>query len=102
MEVNIAARSFVIIFHTMGFIERRQFQKHHKKMVCRKDEKDNRGAYKEYEITCWFDLTVLGRCCRHLFLLNKQRTFKLFGWLNSRGGMDRKKGKLFFFENFRL
>jgi hypothetical protein len=33
---NIAARSSMIIVHTMGFIERRQFQEHHKKMVCQK------------------------------------------------------------------
>jgi hypothetical protein len=36
MEVNIAARSLMIIVHTMGFVERRQFQEHHKKMVCQK------------------------------------------------------------------
>jgi hypothetical protein len=33
-----------------------------------------------YEIACWFSLIVLGRCCRYVCLLNKQRTFKLFGW----------------------
>jgi hypothetical protein len=53
MEVNIEARSLMIIVHTMGFVERRQFQEHHKKMVCRKDEQDNHGACKEYEIACW-------------------------------------------------
>ena len=36
LEVNIAARSLMITIHTMGFIERRQFQEHHKKMVCQK------------------------------------------------------------------
>jgi transposase InsO family protein len=44
---------------------------------------------KEYEIAYWFALTILGRCCRYFCLLNKHRTFKLFGWWNSRGGMDR-------------
>jgi hypothetical protein len=27
---------------------------------------------KEYEIACWFSLTVLGRCCRYCCLLNKR------------------------------
>ena len=27
-------------------------------------------------------------------------TFKFFEWWNSRGGVDEKKGKLFFFEDF--
>jgi hypothetical protein len=36
MEVNIETRSLIINVHTMGFIERRQFQEHHKKMVCQK------------------------------------------------------------------
>jgi hypothetical protein len=30
------SRSLMITIHTMGFIERRQFHKHHKKMVCQK------------------------------------------------------------------
>jgi hypothetical protein len=34
--VNIATRSLMIIVHTMGFVERRQFQEHHKKMVSQK------------------------------------------------------------------
>ena len=33
-----------------------------------------------HKIACWFALTVLGRCCRYCCLLNKQRTFKFFGW----------------------
>jgi hypothetical protein len=61
MEVNIAARSLMITVHTMGFVERRQFQEHHKKWCVRKDEQDNHGACKEYEIACWFSLIVLGR-----------------------------------------
>ena len=28
MEVNIATRSFIITVHTMGFVERKQFQEH--------------------------------------------------------------------------
>jgi hypothetical protein len=36
MVVNIAVGSLIINVHTMGFIERRQFQEHHKKMVCQK------------------------------------------------------------------
>jgi hypothetical protein len=39
--------------------------------VSEKDEQDNHGACKEYEIACWFALTVLGRCCRYYCLLNK-------------------------------
>jgi hypothetical protein len=70
----------MIIVHTMEFIERRQFQEHHKKWCVRKDEHDNHGVCKEYEIACWFALIVLGKCCRYCCLLNKQRTFKLFGW----------------------
>ena len=34
MEVNTAGRSFIVIVHTMGFVERRQFLEHCKKMVC--------------------------------------------------------------------
>jgi hypothetical protein len=58
MEVNIAARSLMIIVHTMGFIERRQFQNTTRKWCVRKDEHDNHGACKEYEIACWVSLTV--------------------------------------------
>jgi hypothetical protein len=36
MEVNIAARSLIITVHTMGFVERRQFQEHHRKMMSDK------------------------------------------------------------------
>jgi hypothetical protein len=36
MEVNIAAKRLMIIVHTMGFIERKQFEEHHKKMACQK------------------------------------------------------------------
>jgi hypothetical protein len=41
MEVNIVVKSLMITFHTMGFVERIQFQEHHKKIVCQKDEQDN-------------------------------------------------------------
>ena len=37
MEVNTAARSLITTVHTMGFVDRRQFQEHHKKMVCQKE-----------------------------------------------------------------
>ena len=30
------SKEFMITIHTMGFIERRQFHEHHKKMVCQK------------------------------------------------------------------
>jgi hypothetical protein len=36
MEVNIAARSLIIIVHTMRFVERRPLQEHRKRMVCQK------------------------------------------------------------------
>jgi hypothetical protein len=36
MEVNILARSLMNNVHTMGFVERRQYHEHHKKMVCQK------------------------------------------------------------------
>jgi hypothetical protein len=36
MGVNIAASILMITSHTMGFIERRKFQEHHRKMVCHK------------------------------------------------------------------
>ena len=36
MEVNTAAKSLIVIVHTMGFVERRQSLEHHKKMVCQK------------------------------------------------------------------
>jgi hypothetical protein len=88
MEVNIATRSLMIIVHTMGFLERRQFQEPTRKWGVRKDELENHGACKEYEIACRVFLTFLGRCCRYYHLLDKQRTFKLFGWWHSRGGMD--------------
>jgi hypothetical protein len=39
-----------------------------RKWCVRKDEQDNHGACKEYEIACWFALTVLGRCCRYYLL----------------------------------
>jgi hypothetical protein len=80
MEVNIAARILMIIVHTMRLVERRQFQEHQRKWCVIKDEQDNHGACKEYEIACWFALIVIGRCCRYCFLLNKKMTFKLFGW----------------------
>lgn len=35
-EVNIAAKSLIGIVQRMEFTERRQFQEHHKKMVCQK------------------------------------------------------------------
>jgi hypothetical protein len=34
MEMNTTARSLMIIVHTMAFVQRKQFQEHHKKMVC--------------------------------------------------------------------
>ena len=36
MEVDTAANILIVIIHTMGFIERRQYQEHHKKMVFKK------------------------------------------------------------------
>jgi hypothetical protein len=57
--------------------------------VSEKNEQDNHGTFKEYEIPCWVALTVLGRCCRYCCLLNKQRALKLLGWWHSIGGMDR-------------
>ena len=36
MEVNIAAKILIGIFQSMEFVERRQFQENHKKMVCEK------------------------------------------------------------------
>jgi hypothetical protein len=42
----------MITIHTMGFIERIQFHEHHNKWCVRKDEHDNHGACKEYEIAC--------------------------------------------------
>jgi hypothetical protein len=36
MEVNIATRILMIIVHKMGFVERKQFQEHHKKIVSQK------------------------------------------------------------------
>jgi hypothetical protein len=45
-------------------------------------------------------LIVLGRCCRYICLLNKHRTFKIFGWYNSRGGMDSKKVNYYFLKTF--
>jgi hypothetical protein len=68
----------MINVHTMGLVERIQFQNTTRKWCVGKDELDNHGACKEYEIACWFSLTVLGRCCRYCCLFNKQRTFKLF------------------------
>jgi hypothetical protein len=50
---------------------------------------NNHEACKEYDIACCVALTILGRCCRYYCLINKHRTFKLFGWWNSRGGMDK-------------
>jgi hypothetical protein len=44
-----------------------------RKWCVRKDEQDNHGVCKEYEIACWVSLTVLGRCCRYCCLLNKHR-----------------------------
>ena len=34
MEANTAIISFIVTVHTMGFVETRQLQEHHKKMVC--------------------------------------------------------------------
>jgi len=36
MELNIAAKSLIGIVQRMEFAERRQFQEHHKKMMCQK------------------------------------------------------------------
>jgi hypothetical protein len=75
MEVNIATR-ILMITGQREYISRNTTRK----WCVRKDEQDNHGAWKEYEIACWFSLIVLGRCCRYCYLLNKQRTFNLFGW----------------------
>ena len=89
MEVNTVARSLIVIVHTMGFVERRQFLEHHKKMACQKDEQNDHGVCKVYENACRVALTVLGRCCKHCCLFNKQRAFKRFEWWDSRGRIDR-------------
>ena len=36
MELSTVARSLTVTVHTMGFTKRRQYQEHHKKMVCHK------------------------------------------------------------------
>jgi len=36
MEVNIEATSLIGTIQNMEFIERRQFEEHHKEMVCQK------------------------------------------------------------------
>ena len=36
ITMNIAARSLMIIVHTMRFVGKREFQENHKKMVCHK------------------------------------------------------------------
>jgi len=37
MEVNTTTMSLIITVHTMGFVDKRQIQEHHKKMVCQKE-----------------------------------------------------------------
>jgi hypothetical protein len=72
MEANIVEKSLIVTVHTMRFIERRQFQEHHKKMVRQKGQTSlYHGACKEHEITCMIALIVLGRHYRYCCLLDK-------------------------------
>jgi hypothetical protein len=58
MEVNIAASSLMIIVH--GIHREKTVPGTTQENGVRKEEQDNHGACKEYEITCWVSLTVLG------------------------------------------
>ena len=48
--------SFIVTIHTMGFTERRKSHEHHKKWCFRKDEQDDHGACKVYDIACMVPL----------------------------------------------
>ena len=60
MEASTAARSLTVTVHTMGFAERRQYWNTPTKWHVRKDEQNDHGACKVYEIACRVALTVLG------------------------------------------
>jgi hypothetical protein len=90
MEVNIATRSLMIIVHTMGFIERKIVPgTPQENGVSERMNMTIMEHARSMRLHAWVSLIVLGRCCRYCCLLNKQRTFKFFGWWHSRGGMDR-------------
>ena len=58
--------------HTMGFIERRRFQEHHKKTVYQKERTRQLWSRQGVWDACRIAHTILGRCYGYCFLLNKQ------------------------------
>ena len=68
-----------------------------RKWCVRKDEQDNHGACKEYGITCWFALTVLGDVVDIVvYLINRGPSSYLDGIISQEAWTSKKVNYSFF------